>query len=305
VRQLSVKLNFAVTYSIQIGITIASSPNQPPVRTSIGNGWIQTTGAAIDGEAVMKNRVRLGAFTLIELLVVIAIIGILAGMLLPVLGNAQKKARAVQCVSNLRQWGIGFNLYADDWNDYIPAEGDASTAGDKNTQAWANAIPPYVKQPTYQFLKYTNAPVGTFAGKTLPSGIIWICPEKARTHPVSNSGDNAFHYAINDLLDSFLYPGEPTLVGDVGALTGDQTPRVRRISLSSPSETVLLFDIFGNQPYGDPTQFTPNYLSPYQSLHSGGCNFLFVDGHVSWYPNTSYFNGSSGITNNPDLRWYP
>lgn len=82
-----------------------------------------------------------GAFTLIELLVVIAIIAILAAMLLPALAAAKAKAWRIQCVSQEKQLGMGFNLSQGDRNDMYPPACDETGAG---ALPWENYLNKYI-----------------------------------------------------------------------------------------------------------------------------------------------------------------
>jgi len=107
------------------------------------------------------HRPEEGGFTLIELLVVIAIIAILAAILFPVFAQAREKARQASCQSNLKQIGIAFGMYVQDYDQRWPVNSMPNTAASRALEfSWhgwiSNALGPYTKNwqlfrcPSYQ-----------------------------------------------------------------------------------------------------------------------------------------------------------
>jgi len=155
-------------------------------------------------------------FTLLELLVVIAVIGILAALLLPVIGNAKARARSTQCVNNERQIGIAFRLYLDSNNDVLPQRfyGVTNSSG----------VP-----IGYDELLIPFAGVG---GQHTERIQLFVCSSQRKTDYPSEPGYGMNWYYDNARFGAVQRPSETILLTESAGIFGAGSHRADRDSIT-------------------------------------------------------------------------
>src|SRR5687767_8844765 len=132
-----------------------------------------------------RRGIKASGFTLIELLVVIAIIAILASMLLPALAKAKTKAQGIMCLSNNKQLGLGWQLYAGDFNDecannYTIPDTQAAISS-RRFDNWVNNIMGWGLDTSITNVDYVkNGVLGKYTAGAVG---IYMCPADKFLHP--------------------------------------------------------------------------------------------------------------------------
>jgi prepilin-type N-terminal cleavage/methylation domain-containing protein/prepilin-type processing-associated H-X9-DG protein len=215
------------------------------------------------GRSRIGTRTR--AFTLVELLVVIGIIAVLIAILLPALNRARAQAKATQCLSNMRQVGLGLQSYLAESKQVIPVH--------KGEAAFFNGVHDYGKQSIIE---------------TNPSVLGLLLP-------YMNYGRAAMVCPV--ALEYYNAGFEPTADSDTNYMTNGVVVGQKITRIPKSSEVILLQE--------DKYHFHTSFLRPntadgktfdswhiyfavlsigheYGSNHNSGGNYLFIDGHAEY-----------------------
>lgn len=203
----------------------------------------------------------LSAFTLIELLVVIAIIAILAAILFPVFAQARDKGRQAACISNMKQFGLAWMMYCQDYDETATP----IRWGTGATQYFPlrPLLDPYVKNKD-----------------------IYVCPSNNQTNQSTLTLTYSYNWCVgttcggtNDHpLAAFDKPAQ------VPAFVESNNTQYTGVTYYFAMVNATTFWGRRSEPSANSLYFFTGGL-PKMIVHQQGANMLFVDGHVKWYHN--------------------
>jgi prepilin-type N-terminal cleavage/methylation domain-containing protein/prepilin-type processing-associated H-X9-DG protein len=238
------------------------------------------------------HRIKRAGFTLIELLVVIAVIAILAGLLLPVLASAKRKAAQAPCMNNQKQLGLGMQMYVQDNNDTFP--GCASRHYGYQPEDWI-----YWRTNTALYPPFTQSPILTSMPGAQSQSL--LCPldnnfnDRLANPPTDGYGPYLFSYSFN----GYALDGDNNNVGMSSVVDSSSgTPVVypfKEGSVRNPASKIMLAEEPGSlgsrdSPDGNAMitdgRWIPSPINGFTAdlltiRHGGKADVTFGDGHVA------------------------
>jgi prepilin-type N-terminal cleavage/methylation domain-containing protein/prepilin-type processing-associated H-X9-DG protein len=212
-------------------------------------------------------------FTLIELLVVIAIIAILAAILFPVFAKAREKARQTSCLSNLKQLGLSWMMYAQDYDECVVATHMPPVGAPDRTDMWTYAA--------------NSDPTRKIGSRLMPyckNEQLFVCP----SDPIA-----LWSYGMNYYLASYARAS----CGSAGT-SGYGYGGASLAAICRPAEIIVMTDNRANCYYVGNANY-PGYA--YRSAgyicggtfprHNDGVNCAFADGHAKWQQGSKFVPG--------------
>lgn len=241
------------------------------------------------------------AFTLIELLVVIAIVAMLASLTLPALSVAKGRALTANCTSNLKQFGLAFQLYAGDHDDAVlpNKDGDRIRLGETWVEGWLGVTGPDCTNT----LHLRHSLIGSYVGDPR----LWRCPA---SRDVTEGGVRLPRVRT---LSLNCFMGSPV---DVPHATSYR--RLGDITRPSPAAALTFVeernDTINDASFGMQWKFEASQPQSWvlrdkpAVLHNGGANLTFADGHVElrrWQDARTRQapRNDAPMPNNQDVRW--
>jgi len=242
-------------------------------------------------------------FTLIELLVVIAIIAILAAILFPVFAAAREKARAISCISNLKEMGIASLSYVQDYDETMfpagvrqQATGNLCMDGNTNTgniwQDWEDIIQPYVKSfgiftcpdltsyPCHGYEVNMDAEDCPFTGAPSPP-FEWSTNTQASSLPGFPAAQVTLSQIVAPDQCLAIFDSPDKQLFEANGLTPWWSPTSPAGGQPDTEGAILIDYVLGSLQAGQTTDTALQTQFPIGPLrHSGMMNCLFTDGHA-------------------------